>query len=949
MKKIFFVLLWFLFFGCVMPFSSAQSRSVILLDRSLGVMRAQKIDVRKAVWEQQEQERIQTERGEATYASNQNYCDFLNSVARTDLHGLYNFQLEENGIVRSGSPGTYHYEIINDQGNAPVTSISWASAARYVNWLEHHQVIPESDKREDVDAVTEEGAYDLAGDSCINVHQESGHLLPKNATEVSFGNFPDIGTWGSPDLEDWSNIFVLRKSDPGITMENVDAQLGLKNVGIRFITTRYYLGEANPTRTWLGDAELVGEVTFGAIASFLVGRYVHQRWCGNEGRPGMSPEGGGTTDPYELERQERQEGDDKAARYQHQKETPEERRQTLEGSIRSLKNTMQQKQEQLNELQQKIEQDRKKKGGDGMFSESQRQEELEKIRNLRAALKTNERNLEYYEEELAKLGPAQQATSSGEGAPVGHDGEFQDHEHSISSSSSSAAAAETDDSSRMQISRPTPSLSFNNSPYVEARRMIFGMKSGGGDTSTLRLISAAGVRNEELQRQCREALDVMAMHQRNRGRKIETAITRSNEDLIEVAKMDMIEQSIGRESGAVFASAPTRGRAAGGKAGWIRDRVKNFHHNLIDQKATLLFFRKILEQPNHDQSALADQIKDLNTKFEELRTGFRKAIDDRRDFYQQEKLRLVFLQGRIEAKKAELEKPRKSKDRFRHFRPKENLDELNKLNKNLLQLSSRLENLNKYLAKDATDSNTRSEVGSESRTTEITRPRKTPLEHATDDLLSSFLQDECNPFLEVKESTVRFSAEALVDHVSDSDLVRDVMSSARKNFSQADRYLALVEVIYERVDDCSRLIEDGLRSVPAIALCHPSFLFSKIERAYEEMAQALSHLERAEQGALNLIRTKREEVRISSRDSLKAVSALIDAHFAARTLELREAKAICDDYLGQIETAAYWKNRKQFGSAEERETARQAFHKSLYQQQPQQGFGSAEKKKRESR
>jgi formylglycine-generating enzyme required for sulfatase activity len=93
------------------------------------------------------------------------YVTFLNSVAASDPHGLYNPSMATDltiaGIARSGSPGSYTYSVINPSGavppgadspgDRPIAYIDWFDAARFANWMHNGQ--GNSD--------TETGAYTL--------------------------------------------------------------------------------------------------------------------------------------------------------------------------------------------------------------------------------------------------------------------------------------------------------------------------------------------------------------------------------------------------------------------------------------------------------------------------------------------------------------------------------------------------------------------------------------------------------------------------------------------------------------------------------------------------------------------------------------------------------------------------------------------------------------------
>ena len=70
--------------------------------------------------------------------TNQQYADFLNSVAATDTYSLYNASMGSDargGITRSGTSGAYTYAAKPNMGDKPVIYVSWFDAARVSNWL----------------------------------------------------------------------------------------------------------------------------------------------------------------------------------------------------------------------------------------------------------------------------------------------------------------------------------------------------------------------------------------------------------------------------------------------------------------------------------------------------------------------------------------------------------------------------------------------------------------------------------------------------------------------------------------------------------------------------------------------------------------------------------------------------------------------------------------------
>jgi formylglycine-generating enzyme required for sulfatase activity len=89
--------------------------------------------------------------------TNQQYTDFLNSVAATDTYSLYDARMgsiARGGITRSGSSGSYTYAVRSNMGDKPVNFVSWFDAARVSNWLMNGGTSTSS---------TETGAYTLVG------------------------------------------------------------------------------------------------------------------------------------------------------------------------------------------------------------------------------------------------------------------------------------------------------------------------------------------------------------------------------------------------------------------------------------------------------------------------------------------------------------------------------------------------------------------------------------------------------------------------------------------------------------------------------------------------------------------------------------------------------------------------------------------------------------------
>ena len=88
-----------------------------------------------------------------TEVTNAQYTDFLNAVAETDTHALFNTEMS---ITQTGSNGSFSYTALEGLEQHPVTYVSFWDAARYTNWLHNGQ--PTGDQGLNT---TEDGAYPL--------------------------------------------------------------------------------------------------------------------------------------------------------------------------------------------------------------------------------------------------------------------------------------------------------------------------------------------------------------------------------------------------------------------------------------------------------------------------------------------------------------------------------------------------------------------------------------------------------------------------------------------------------------------------------------------------------------------------------------------------------------------------------------------------------------------
>ena len=97
----------------------------------------------------------------ATEVTNAQYAEFLNAVAATDSHALYNTSMANagagfGGIDRSGSAGSFGYTAVAGRESMPVNYVSFWDALRFANWLHNGQPTGAQGA-----ATTEDGAYTI--------------------------------------------------------------------------------------------------------------------------------------------------------------------------------------------------------------------------------------------------------------------------------------------------------------------------------------------------------------------------------------------------------------------------------------------------------------------------------------------------------------------------------------------------------------------------------------------------------------------------------------------------------------------------------------------------------------------------------------------------------------------------------------------------------------------
>jgi formylglycine-generating enzyme required for sulfatase activity len=126
------------------------------------------------------------------------YTAFLNAVAKSDPHGLYDPALGDldtiRGISRSGTDGNYVYYVKNvsqfsggkTSASLPITFVGFLDAVRFVNWLHNGQG----------NGSTETGAYTISEGQITRVSSSGGNVTITTAQDhtLSVGDLVTISS-----------------------------------------------------------------------------------------------------------------------------------------------------------------------------------------------------------------------------------------------------------------------------------------------------------------------------------------------------------------------------------------------------------------------------------------------------------------------------------------------------------------------------------------------------------------------------------------------------------------------------------------------------------------------------------------------------------------------------------------------------------------------------------
>jgi formylglycine-generating enzyme len=162
------------------------------------------------------------------------YADFLNAVAASDPHGLYNPNM---GITRTGSSGSYIYSATD--GSRPVAWVSYYDTLRFANWLHNGQPSGALGA-----ASTENGAYTFTGETSVGERNPDAQVFLPNENEwykaAYYEGGSSAGYWTFPTR---SNTLPLASS-PIINVNAANYNRAVNDVTAvgSYTTTQGYYG-----------------------------------------------------------------------------------------------------------------------------------------------------------------------------------------------------------------------------------------------------------------------------------------------------------------------------------------------------------------------------------------------------------------------------------------------------------------------------------------------------------------------------------------------------------------------------------------------------------------------------------------------------------------------------------------------------------------------------------
>lgn len=177
--------------------------------------------------------------------SNVQYTKFLNSVAATDTHGLYNSlrTFGFGGIERSGVSGSFEYSARAGKEKWPVNYVTFWDALRFANWKHNREPKGAQD-----DTTTEDGAYTITAQGIAD------NSITRSAGARFF--IPSIDEWHKAAYYDESSMSYFEYpaqtdtptvcSPPALTANTANCD------DVAQIPTQvgYYFGSGSPPGTF---------------------------------------------------------------------------------------------------------------------------------------------------------------------------------------------------------------------------------------------------------------------------------------------------------------------------------------------------------------------------------------------------------------------------------------------------------------------------------------------------------------------------------------------------------------------------------------------------------------------------------------------------------------------------------------------------------------------------
>jgi len=121
------------------------------------------------------------------------YSIFLNEVAPSDAHGLYDEAMD--GIERFGEDGNYAYILNDAKASLPMSHLNFLDAARYCNWKASWKNSADQNIGTVAaeDAVTENGIYELAGNQVVWVNSKAPYFVDADSSvDVTLASAQEI-------------------------------------------------------------------------------------------------------------------------------------------------------------------------------------------------------------------------------------------------------------------------------------------------------------------------------------------------------------------------------------------------------------------------------------------------------------------------------------------------------------------------------------------------------------------------------------------------------------------------------------------------------------------------------------------------------------------------------------------------------------------------------------